>query len=203
METSNVTNLPPRDRRGNSKPPWWVIVVLVVVGLLIVAILAYAIYTDGSTVKAHDEVVIPPPTTSQSDLRQQTYSLPPPSPSAPTSYSFGQRARWDDGVSAIIRVSKRNFPAPGFMVRFTITNGTDAPIDLAEDAQLRLGSDGSNAMNTYGADSCDGPYSAGSLAPGRSVTTTICFLGKADTVDVSASPEVMRYEALTWTGKPS
>lgn len=121
-------------------------------------------------------------------------------------FTLGETAEWEDGVTATVKTVKpatfgqyTTEPGPGVKVTVTIKNGSTESIDLFPTADVRLGADGTNAEQVY-SDGCDGLSDLGRLAPGRSVTGTLCFSGRGSAVDVSFAP-TYDHNALTWTGK--
>jgi hypothetical protein len=124
-------------------------------------------------------------------------------------HSFGEQVGWEDGVTSTVKSVKRTTfgqvattPGPGVRISFTVVNGSDQAIDLTfPTIDVRLGADGAAAEQVF-ADDCGDSGNLGRLAPGRTVTGTACFAGRATAVDVSFSPG-FDYNAETWTGKVS
>lgn len=132
-------------------------------------------------------------------------SEPTETSASSTVYAFGQTAEWEDGVQAtVIRARKTTFgetatkPGAGIKVTIKVTAGSDA-VELVPTVDVRLGTEASNAEEVY-AEGCDGIADLGRVAAGRSVSGTLCFAGRAPTIDVSFAP-TFDHNALTWSGK--
>jgi hypothetical protein len=163
---------------------------------------------DTTTGTALDPDYTPPPSAPPAPevTEDPTTDEGDESPGGDAPIALGKGASWEDGMAAVVRtVQPASFgqyattSGPGVRVTVMIKNGTDAAVDLFPTADVRLGTEGRNAEAVY-ADGCDSLSDFGRIAPGRSVTATLCFAGRAPTADVSFAP-AFDYNAITWTGK--